>query len=45
MESRSEVYSRILKILEDADVRLLREFERYLIGWLRLRRQSGQGKT
>lgn len=45
MESRSEVYSRILKILEDADVRLLREFERYLIVWTSLRRQSGQGKT
>jgi hypothetical protein len=45
MESRSEVYSRILKILEDADVRLLREFERYLIVWTSLRRQSGQGKA
>lgn len=45
MESRSEVYNRILKILEDADVRLLREFERYLIVWTSLRRQSGQGKT
>lgn len=45
MESRSVVYSRILKILEDADVRLLREFERYLIVWTSLRRQSGQGKA
>jgi hypothetical protein len=45
METRSEVYSRILKILEDADVRLLREFERYLIVWSAFRRQSGQGKT
>lgn len=45
MESRSEVYNRILKILEDADVRLLREFERYLIVWTSLRRQSGQGKA
>jgi hypothetical protein len=45
MDTRSEVYSRILKILEDADVRLLREFERYLIVWTSLRRQSGQGKA
>jgi hypothetical protein len=45
MEARSEVYSRILKILEDADVRLLREFERYLIVWTSLQRQSGQGKA
>lgn len=45
MDTRSEVYSRILKILEDADVRLLREFERYLIVWISLRRQSGQGKA
>ena len=45
MESRSEVYNRILKMLEDADVRLLREFERYLIVWTSFRRQSGQGKA
>lgn len=45
MDTRSEVYSRILKILEDADVRLLREFERYLIVWTAFRRQSGQDKA
>lgn len=45
MDTRSDVYSRILNMLEDADVRLLREIERYLIAWTSLRRQSGKGRA